>query len=334
MKPSTVFKILIGTVIVLAVSTLFIELANVQLASSMLTEVTGKSVRQACTLFGQETYKREDAQHINEENLVSADSAAIYVSGEFYSYGSAQAIYNGLYAYNTGFRLWLKDHSGYWSSMDAMANAMDSTIALGADSQIGEIYKENMMTPLNLGITYLDEGTVEKIARWNLTSLLLNGVQDTSGAYVNMHQDADGVYVSYKGYKVYTSQLDITSIDYEVVDLTTTAGRNKYEEYSHMSADTILANMGSSVDERKYVCFASVKYSVPVHYEGITPIKKVAEYFWNYEVTGFTYGTNSAGVNNDAGKTFNIGKGTLSGGGFTGNANLLVPGTVIYFVTR
>lgn len=347
MKPSTVFKILLGTYAVLLFATIFAEISNVQLTAPMVNQLTSKSIQQACEIFGQETYKETSYGVIvgNQPNLVSADSDAVYISGVFYEGATATQVYDRLYTRSTSeFRDWLRGtdingnrFTGKWKSLDALAHRIDSSVATGGDLSLGEVYEDNLMTPLNLGITYLDKGTVERIARWNLSSLLLNGVQNTYGKYVNLHRDATGVYVNYKGFRVYTSQLRISSIKYEILDLSRAADKDKYEQYTSMRANTIIDNITDggtaslSSDERRFVCFASVEYTVPVHYDGVTPIKNVAEFFWNYEVSGLDSNTNK---NNDKGTHWNDATENMTGGGFSGNGNLPVPGRIIYFVTR
>lgn len=341
MKVSTVFKVLIGTIALLVLITLFVEISNVQLNAGMVNQLTTKAVTQACSLFGQETYKRVDASYINPENLVGEDGTTI--SGEFYPWPTAENIYENLYgSSSSNFKSWLRgdymvsgsrEILGNWSSLDAMSNALYSgAMAVGADpNNLGKIYRDNLMTPLNLGVTYLDIDVVERIARWNLSNLLLNGAMDATGIrYVNLSHDAAGDYVSYKGFRVYTSQLEITSITYEVLDMWDASGYDKFESYSNMSADYYHNTLTGADDERRYVCFAFVEYSVPVQYTGVTPIQRVANFIWNREVEGINH---TMDENNDIGRTWNSSTEDMTGGG-TGNSSLIVPGSIIYGVIR
>lgn len=330
LKASTVFKVLLTVFVVIAASTVFIEITNVQLNAAMVNQLTAKAIDQSCVLFGQETYKRADAQDINEADLRSADNPSIMVSGNFYGSGDPKTIYNNLYINNSAYKVWLREQSGYWKTLDTMYGALTHRTNLGYGKVIGDVYVEQLMTPLNMGITYLDLDTVEKIAQWNLTMMLLNGVKDSSGNYVNLHRDGDGIYVSYKGFKVYTTSLRIENIEYEVLDLTNSSDAARFKDLTNMDAATLMGATDGSSDERKYFCLAGVEYSIPVHYEGITRIKNVAEFFWNKEVEGL----DGNGRNNDRGRTFTEGQGAIQGGGLTGNGQLAVPGRIVYFVTR
>lgn len=339
MKPATLFKILVGTLVIMLVSTMALEVGNMQLTAPMITQYVNTSINQACQLFGQETYKRADAQDINEANLVGLDGAT--VSGDFYGSANPTQIYNSLYGSGSDFVDWAKDHAYTWSTLDNLLAGLNIPAGIG-DKKVGDVYVETKMTPLNLGITYLDQGTIQKIARWNLTNLLCDGIEN-GGRLDRLRRDANGVYVQYKGFKVYTGELRVEGIDYEVVSLMQQYGKDYLMKYGHLDADKLLANMGGALDERGNICFATVRYSLPIKYDGITNLKRITEFFWNKQVDGLTdgsgntlygYSGNQSMENTMAGATFNSPVTDMTGGGFGYDGTIAVPGKIVYFVTR
>lgn len=324
-----IFKVIIGTVVIMAVASITLEYYNVSTTGLQLQSIAKMSARQACIFFSQETYKRSDYTSIDTPDLYSADGDNV-ISGTFYSGGSPEGIYQNLYGSGSNFMSGngpvKKGLLGYWENLDILVNKNDG---IG----VGDFYADSLMTPLNLGIPYLDRDVVEDIFKWNLTAILNNG-QYNSNRCLNLHRDDYGYYILYKGFKVYTDKAKISDIKYKVLDITTQSGRDDFKKYTNMDASVLNSN-GASSDERKYVCIAGIDYDIPMKYVGITPYKSIMEFAWNHEVVGL-HGNPNAGQKlhtwNDDGIS------DMESGGFNGSKTgagvLPVPGDLVYYIVR
>lgn len=333
MGVKTIFKTIMATIIGIFIVSVVLEVFNITTTSLQLGSIAKISTRQACVFFGQETYKREDFKNIDMSDLYGSDGTNC-ISGTFYTGGSAEGIYKNLYGEGSKFlnssgpvKTILK---GNWESLDLLINRND---AWG----MGEWYREALMTPLNLGIPYLDKDVVERIMKWNLTSILNNGQVDGYNL-MNMHRDSSNrIYVIYKGFRVYVNEAQITDIQYKVLDLTTSQGRSDFKEYTNMDASVITSTTDGNSDERNKVCLAGISYTVPMSYEGITPIKKIMEFAWNQQVAGANNNTNAGqsrgNVWNDKSESA-IQQGGFDGGAPTTKGVLPVPGELIYYIVR
>lgn len=333
-----IFKTILYTIIGIVGIGLTIEFINVAVNSPQISALTKISVREACDFFGQETYKREDVSFVGVEDLKDSDGN-LFISGNFYgetsinpSNTSTERIYNNLYLNNNKLLNWYDSNNmanGRWKELDAIIGRLrESAVNPNTlESMVGQIYKEGYMTPLNLGITYLDKDTVEKIAKWNLASILSTGKKE-----VRLGNNGDK-YVRFRGFKVYIDTLHITDIDYKIYDLSKSADASEFERLTNISINGLNFSDTGGAEAAKRVCIAGVSYKVEVAYEGITPIKNITEYIWNTSVEGLEqdeYDNKTAGMEFDTSQ-----RGTLEAGGFGGTANgLPVPGRLIYYIIR
>ena len=329
MSVKTIFYTIIGTMVIIVVGSLTLEWFNVSTTSLQLGSIAKMSARQACVFFGQETYKRDDFTGVNLNDIRDRNGELI-ISGNFYPGNSPEVIYNNLYGPTSEF---LKSSGpvktqfkGNWESLDLLINRND-------EWGIGEFYVESMMTPLNMGIPYLDHDVVDKIFRWNFTTILNNGQIADSGGFQNLVADEDGHYVLYKGFRVYVTEAKITDIEYRILDLSTSQGKTDFKKFTNMDASTITGETSGASDERNKVCLAGIKYSVPMKYVGITPIKQVAEWGWSNSVAGADGIDTGASYNqwNDSGIDY------FAQGGFddsTEEGVLPVPGELVYYIVR
>lgn len=327
MSVKTIFYTIIGTMVIIIVGSLTLEWFNISTTSLQLGSMAKMSARQACVFFGQETYKREDFTGVNMDGIFNT-SGELIISGDFYPGGSPEDTYNSLYANASApFKpVYSSKFAGNWESLDLMMKAND-------EWGIGEFYRDVMMTPLNLGITYLDHEVIDRIFKWNFTSILNNGQVDESGGFVNLHRDEKGPYILYKGFRVYVTQAEITDVEYRILNLSTSAGQAEFKKHTNMDASIITDTTEGSDDERNKVCLAGIKYSVPMKYVGITPIKRIAEWGWSNSVDGAD-GQNTGASNH----TWNdMGEATFAQGGFDGAVEkgvLPVPGELVYYIVR
>ena len=82
-------------------------------------------------------------------------------------------------------------------------------------------------------------------------------------------------------------------------------------------------------DERKKVCLATITYTMPVSYEGISPIKEIFEFAFKQEVTGL-----EAAAPNVPDQTWNYNKQNLAGGGVNTAVTTPTSGNIYYYVVR
>lgn len=112
MSVKTIFKTLIGTVVVIILISLCIELFNVNVSGLQIKSVCNMSVKQSAELFTQETYRGigdvysyTEAQTCNMRDIKASDGT-VYISGNFYGNGTTvHEIWNKLYGpSNTTFK--------------------------------------------------------------------------------------------------------------------------------------------------------------------------------------------------------------------------------------
>lgn len=327
----TIFKVIVGTIVLIVGSSLILEWYNIQTTGLQLGSIAKMSARQACVYFGQETYKRDDFTGIDADTLYDSNGVE-FMSGNFYSsYGtSTETIYNSLYGFGSNFLNGDgKVLQGYWESLDLLAGKRADPWGMG------EFFRDAMMTPLNMGVPYLERDVVDKIFKWNLASILNNGQLDGT-SMLNVHTDEVGrVYVLYKGFRVFVSEAEITDITYNILDLRNADDAELFKEYTNMDAGDLTVNISDDAgigSERNFVAIAGISYSVPMQYEGITPMKRIMEYAWSQEVEGMNNSGNGGSDN-----TWNsLAESELEQGGFSGSSEgvLPVPGRLVYYIIR
>ena len=361
MSVKTIFKTLIGTIVIMVAGSLVVEMMNLTVVSLQSTNISKLACKQAAILFSQETYKeRTDASggtaggSVGMSDSLTAD-ATLYVDGNFYGVGrSAEDIYNSIYT-SSDFKAWMLTPEvahGHWKSIDLINRAINNpsslTMSLPAsatdaqmndyiDSMLAKSYRDVLMTPLNMGVPYLDADILQHMFQWNLAQIASdcnsNAIRtDDSGQYC----------IYYKGFRVYADEARITNIDYQVFDIDNAAEKQKFSELTHIDTDnlgfddSLINYMGgyTNDDERKRICVVALEFSVPIAYEGVTPIRNLANFAWNEEVAGL----DGNGDNQSVGTHWNDMKADLESGGW-GNSTtpagvLPVPGKLIYYVVR
>ena len=202
---------------------------------------------------------------------------------------------------------------------------------------IAKSYYDTRMTPMNFGVPYFDKETVERMFRWNLASILSNcGTPNAAGDTLVKHDPTTGeYYVLVDGFKVYFTQAYIKSINHEIFDLSDTTQAQEFKALTNIDPDNLgflyeSEYLGTADDERQRICVAYVEYSVPIEYEGITPIKQIFNWVWDNEVEGFT-GTGHQG----SFQPWTDSREELVGGGEGDTLGVLpVPGKLIFYLVR
>ena len=365
MTVKTIFKVLIGTMAFMVISSLLIEIFNLQIVSLRLASLSRLAASQSAELFAQESYKDEgNKRSANLPNLLDADGN-IFVYGTIYGSGSATDIWTNIYTQET-YKQFSNDLGHNWYSLGIFdlalqtgGNASASLPSWGAigsaqmeaynKAMMANTYYDNMYTPLNIGIPYIGEyhkdgysssdnsdSVLDRAFKWNLTQLLSNCDPG------NIHTDEAKTYVMFSGFRCYTQDAQITSVKYKVYDLKNPTDKSEFRRLTGINADNdghsqglaigdtanLTALTASGEDERKNVCVAFIEYSLPVSYKGITPIKNIFEWVWTNEVEGTE---DTAPVLVD--QYWNDRAQTLTGGG-RGSATLPTSGQLIYYVVR
>lgn len=339
----TIFKVLIGTIAVMVFSSLIIEYVNLTVVSLRLTNVTKVAARQSAVLFSQETYKRRaSGGGAVELDNISALDGTMYVSGDIYPSSVPETMYDILYTNSSEYRSWLNTYGDYWDSTKIMkkylfggvvslpSNPLDSVAMQNyTDYLMGKSYAEGMMTPLNIGVPYLDRATVDRMFKWNLTEIL----SDCGDESIIRADDAGNNCIYFDGFRVYADLATITNIEYRVYNILDPDGADDFNQMTGMDPSVLIDNAGSDANERMNIMVVGIEYSVPVAFEGVTPIRRIAEFIWNYEVEGIT-GEGGPGL---TGEHWNDAIANLESGGFEGpgiHGGLPVPGKLIYYIVR
>lgn len=350
-----VFKTLIGTMLLIVFSSLFVEYINITATTTFMNGMMSRSVEKSCDYFAQETYKNDGAD--GDVPTIVDSKGAPFCSGTFYT-GNKEQVYNSLYGSGSAFADWynsdyrqMKLQAGVgdkpmWLNLEILAKGlnMNSGALTSGDTALGKSYVENMMSPLNLGIPYLDKDTVTKIAQWNLTYNLSEGFKER--LHMNENDDASGngvalrPYVVYHGFRVFTKDLKINSIDYKVYDIRTKAGRKNFEDKTNMVAAQLYGGKNkddiatiANLDERAYIGVATINYTVPMQYVGVTPMRSIINFVQNKTaVQG--YGTMAGDKSSEIMKTWTNKKTETTYSSKANVQNMAIKNKLVYYIVR
>lgn len=285
----SIFKAIVGTMSIMLISFFVIEYYNISVASPQLKTMTQVALRQSCQYFAQESYKDGSG---NAYQIKGAGGLADpSLDGKFYLYADAQKTYDTLYKNSSDFKNYIQNivhpklKQNTWRNLDLLGYAMgippERTLKNGEDV-LAKYYLDDMLTPLNIGVIYLDKNTLTKIFRWELVNILMNGepnmvIQETPG-------NNDSNYVFYKGFRLYYNSIQIKNIQYTIYNLDNSSDAKAFQELTNIDVEDYIArsNIGGD-DERKYVAIATLQYDMRVGYEGITPIKRAFQWAVNRE---------------------------------------------------
>ena len=350
-----VFKTLIGTMLLIVFSSLFVEYINITATTTFMNGMMSRSVEKSCDYFAQETYKNDGADG-NVSTIVDSKGQT-FCSGTFYPVGKEET-YRSLYGSGSAFEEWYKSDyrnmklqaragdKPMWLNLEILAKGLNmNTGALtSGDTALGKSYVENMMSPLNLGIPYLDKDTVTKIAQWNLTYNLSEGFKER--LHMNENDDASGngvalrPYIVYHGFRVFTKDLEINSIDYDVYDIRTQTGRDNFKSATNMEAAQLyggenkndIANI-ANLDERAYIGVATINYTVPMQYVGVTPMRSIINFVQNKTaVQG--YGTMAGDKSSEIMKTWTNKKTETTYSSKANVQNMAIKNKLVYYIVR
>lgn len=374
MSVKSIFKILLGTIVIMISTSLFMELFNVSISGMQVKQMTRMAAKQACVLFTQETYKTDGKNGASKVTDIYADDGTFYLTGNFYGTTDAQTIWNNIYTNREFLDFCVTPEMQQYKSVQLLRKAAlsdgyvdipevtwDSSsaeLAANVDATTAQMYYDNMYTTVNLGIPYMDKTVTNKMFQWNLAQLLSNCDND-----LIQIDDSGKHFINYKGFRCYADEAKITNYDYKVYDLSTSSGKTEFYNDTGMKASSLGISKGGSylyekdaagniIKDNVLVTVVGIEYSIPMAYEGITPIRKIFKFAWNNEVKGFTGdgGGEVAANRQDWGDdSFRAGVGSggleaMTGGGITGytyngvdtGTNGVVPtsGRLVYVLVR
>lgn len=271
MSVQFIFKTLIGTIALIVISALLIEIFNLQIVSLRLASLSKLAASQSAELFAQESYKNEgDRRSKNLDSIWSSSGVSdsgipyasnLYIDGNLYGSSNAETIWANIYDtdtyaqfsadlghnwYSLGiFDLALETRGGASASLPGWGEVDSAAMEAYNKAMMANTYYQNLYTPLNIGIPYLGEyhsdgfsssensnSVLDKAFRWNLAQLLSNCDP------ANIHQDASGeMYVSFSGFRCYVTEAEITKVTYEVFDISNDSDANRFEQLTGIDVD-------------------------------------------------------------------------------------------------
>lgn len=218
---------------------------------------------------------------------------------------------------------------------DAAFEAYTEDMDIYTDWVIGKNFADTYTTPINFGVPYIDVETATHMFRWNLA-------QNLSGCRPEAirRDDSGELCVEIDGFRVYADRATL-EIEYRVYDMNDPSDRNEFLKLTNIyakdpdtgewnlafaeDANVVQSLLGTDTDERMYICILGVSYKVPVSYIGVSPIRHVFEFFWNYEVNGavesgkvagYSEATTGDGITARDKRFWNTAASDMGGGGF------------------
>ena len=274
----SIFKILIGVILFMTIGMFIVELYNITIASELLKSTAHTTLSKSCDYFAQESYKNGSG---NAYQLVGYDNSVdTSLNGQFY-FGSTEQVYDRLYANSGSFANYVNSFKDKFRKLKVLGKGLGVTgdALLDGEDTIASDYRQGLVTPLNIGIAYLDRDTVNKIFKWELVAVLSAGNPDM---VITNPADGSNPYVVYKGFRIYYNSIYVDNPSYRAYDLFNATDKKDFEKLTNIDTDRYILNARiNENDERRYVVVASMKYKVRVGYEGITPIKRLFQWVVN-----------------------------------------------------
>lgn len=274
----SIFKILIGVILFMTIGMFIVELYNITIASELLKSTAHTTLSKSCDYFAQESYKNGSG---NAYQLVGYDNSVdTSLNGQFY-FGSTEQVYDRLYANSGSFANYVNSFKDKFRKLKVLGKGLGITgdALLDGEDTIAGDYRQGLVTPLNIGIAYLDRDTVNKIFKWELVAVLSAGNPDM---VITNPADGSNPYVVYKGFRIYYNSVYVDNPSYRAYDLFNATDKKDFEKLTNIDTDRYILNARiNENDERRYVVVASMKYKVRVGYEGITPIKRLFQWVVN-----------------------------------------------------
>lgn len=275
MKPTSVFKWLFITFILITIPFIGIEYVNIATSAPLLKNHIRKSLQAACDYYSAETYLDANDSRYNLPNLHNSANGA-FIGGDFYGNLSQNTIYNQII---TSFKADLVNttvpyYSGSATSPERQVYAKDYLPNLEdyAEGRSSNFF-QGQVTPANLGITHINEDVTLKIFQYNLASTLIGGNTE------NMKVVDGKNVVKFNGFEV-----DIDDVRIAVQHTVTPVGSKYYEVATGLDSSKLDGTGGIGGSSNDNVIVAEVSYVIPVRYKGITPMNRAVEWIWSNEM--------------------------------------------------
>lgn len=311
----TTIKIFVSTALFIVLFTVLFEFYNTRIHSIELAHLTRQIMNKSCRFMQQESYRgsiTDDGKikTFGNSYYIKDAAGAIKVTGKFYEGTDMRSIYENLFTsdantYHLSYINWLDTElhdKGFnsstfkqGSSYEMLKNLMSET---NTDTGANSLGAELMITPANLGFTYLDPEVLKRVFKWKLVNrLTANSVQRQDYTRRSLLlRDTYGDYVQWYGFRIYYDTLtldieptngrlklyDLNSND-DVEELQKWTGididRYRYGGNNDDSTNNVEGNMISDNDIRRYKILYDIRWSMKIGYEGILPIKQVMSLF-------------------------------------------------------
>lgn len=325
MSVKKIFLTIIGTISLMIVSFILIEVFNISIVSTQLSNLTKTAAYQTCTLFTQETYKLRGQGGAANMSDINDVNGTFYISGKFYNGNTVEQIWRNLYVVdNADFTSAMGSLRSDYTNLDLLMKGIENSGSLSGSPTLGwdltpeklqeqsDNNKANQMfadmyTPANIGIPYMDPETINKIFKWEIAQIL------SSCNSENIHVDQNNEqFVMFKGFRCYASQAEITNINYKTYKLyggtlSTDADKLKKDTGLLVKGATangdlgidpkVIKNMaGKEIYDNATVTAVEIEYTIPVAYEGITPVRSWFGFMFNSGVNGLGNSVGGASV--------------------------------------
>ena len=307
----TTIKIFVSTALFIVLFAVLFEFYNTRIHSIELAHLTRQIMNKSCRFMQQESYRgsiTDDGKikTFGNSYYIKDAAGAIKVTGKFYEGTDMRSIYENLFTsdantYHLSYINWLDTElhdKGFnsstfkqGSSYEMLKNLMSET---NTDTGANSLGAELMITPANLGFTYLDPEVLKRVFKWKLVNrLTANSVQRQDYTRRSLLlRDTYGDYVQWYGFRIYYDTLtldieptngrlklyDLNSYD-DVEELQKWTGididRYRYGGNNDDSTNNVEGNMISDDDIRRYKILYDIRWSMKIGYEGILPIKQV-----------------------------------------------------------
>ena len=333
--------ILIPPIILLVIELFNVEMTGSQLATSLRSSImmacdyysqesyrsTAVSGNKVLSDAAPITFSHEDGHNTGNFNTVTVTTAVhssegdtAGLNGVFYTKsGTGDAMHKSCYDNLYGSKLTkvksvfhssnlnsAKSNAAYADYLPKRISHNGQDLVDFVDSKTTEMggsqfVSDMLITPMNLGITYMDQDTLERICRYMLCQKL-GGIVNSSSVnttspirddWLTGDSGTMDIRINYRGFLIRPSSFEITNIDYIHYDLT-----NNYdvEAFARLSGNSIETVNNYYPEE---IIVASVQYEPSdIRYIGITAFQGILRWMasgrpWNGRVSGPQIQTNS-----------------------------------------
>lgn len=294
-----IFKVLIGTIALMVIVPLFVEFYNVSRTSSTIQMNLTRAMNLSCQYYAQETFKDGSALERHNGNVADISENGTVVAGTFYPWANERDIYDNMFDFGSGTN-WQRYYNQYGGSGGIYERSLSLYELRGASGEF--IARDMMMTPLNMGLTYLDSDVLRRICTYEIASVFGNigGAGSSVGRYTLPGGITIQNAVFYNGFV-----MDLDSIRFIPVDpANLPAGRVAGSDlglggemggivYSVVNRGTNAFTEVTGMDmqfvggESQNITFATIELSIDVYYVGVTYLGNLLN-FMTYDGTDDT----------------------------------------------